>query len=322
MIGAVCPEMSLNTTDLDEARRLLTAHFRIDSQGVKSATPALFRFDFQSRTSTEFTLSSVGWFGEATTKNLMCPDSVMITEVQEGRQALTSGEIDLRLDRGDLAVFPHDPVDSLHVDSHHRFLSIKRTAIHEAAAAVGVAGSLKFVDWTPVSRAAARQYRRTMNYTESCIRDAEVAASPLAVATITSLLARTVLATFPNASIGTESDRRDHYEASAAERAVSFVQENLAQNIGVAEIARAARVSERSVNELFRRRFGQPPMRYVRGLRLDAAHRELRETEPRRTTVKQVALKWGFPSAPHFTAMYRQRFNTTPSETLHGFRRR
>jgi hypothetical protein len=47
-------------------------------------------------------------------------------------------------------------------------------------------------------------------------------------------------------------------------------------------------------------------------------HDELRETDPRVTTVSQVAGRWGFLYLGRFTAAYREKFGGRPSDTLRG----
>jgi hypothetical protein len=59
------------------------------------------------------------------------------------------------------------------------------------------------------------------------------------------------------------------------------------------------------------------PTAYLRELRLDRAHHELRSAEPHAgVTVTDTALRWGFGHLPRFAAVYQRKFGQLPSETL------
>jgi transcriptional regulator GlxA family with amidase domain len=84
----------------------------------------------------------------------------------------------------------------------------------------------------------------------------------------------------------------------------------------VAELAAAAGVSERTLHEAFRRRFGASPAAHLRELRLQAAHDALLEADPATATVARVALDHGFAHPGRFAAAYRGRFGEPPGATL------
>jgi AraC-like DNA-binding protein len=81
-------------------------------------------------------------------------------------------------------------------------------------------------------------------------------------------------------------------------------------------LARSVAVSARSLQDGFARAIGVPPTRYLRDLRLDRAHADLRTAEPHTATVSQVAGRWGFLYLSRFAAAYREKFGERPSETL------
>ncbi|MEU6841679.1 helix-turn-helix transcriptional regulator [Streptomyces sp. NPDC046716] len=88
----------------------------------------------------------------------------------------------------------------------------------------------------------------------------------------------------------------------------------------VVEIARAARVSVRALQLAFRRHLETTPMRYLREVRLQYAHEELREAVPGQG-VTSVSARWGFSTPSRFATLYRQRFGFPPVQTLLGERR-
>ena len=63
-------------------------------------------------------------------------------------------------------------------------------------------------------------------------------------------------------------------------RAVAFIQDNADADIGLEDIAAAVNVSPRSVQYAFRRHLSTTPLEYLRRVRLDRAHRELKAADP------------------------------------------
>ncbi|MFI7317109.1 helix-turn-helix domain-containing protein [Streptomyces venezuelae] len=57
-------------------------------------------------------------------------------------------------------------------------------------------------------------------------------------------------------------------------------------------------------------------MQYLRRVRLDRTHRELRLAEPTTQTVTSVAYRWGFFHPGRFAADYRAAYGEPPSHTL------
>ncbi|MEU6932034.1 AraC family transcriptional regulator [Streptomyces sp. NPDC046374] len=82
------------------------------------------------------------------------------------------------------------------------------------------------------------------------------------------------------------------------------------------ELAALARVSVRRLQESFREYVGMSPMAYVREVRLERVHEELRAGAPDGLSVTEVAWRWGFAHPGRFAARYRERFGESPSATL------
>jgi transcriptional regulator GlxA family with amidase domain len=74
----------------------------------------------------------------------------------------------------------------------------------------------------------------------------------------------------------------------------------------------------RSLQDGFRRYLDTTPINYLREVRLRAVRAELAASDPTRTNVTDVALRWGFLHAGRFSVQYRQRFGESPSATLRG----
>jgi AraC-like DNA-binding protein len=107
--------------------------------------------------------------------------------------------------------------------------------------------------------------------------------------------------------------------AATVRVAQAFIESNAAKPLTVTDIARAAGVGVRGLQQGFQRSLDISPMRYLRHVRLREAHRELRTADPATTTVGEVAARWGFRHQGRFAAEYQQRYGTPPAETLRRF---
>lgn len=103
----------------------------------------------------------------------------------------------------------------------------------------------------------------------------------------------------------------------AVRDACDFVERNLADRITVDDIAEAAGVSVRTIQNLFAQQLGQTPTGYLRNERLERARSDLADAPGLSgVTVTDVAMRWGFNHLGRFATMYRARFGETPSQTL------
>ncbi|MDF2370359.1 MAG: AraC family transcriptional regulator [Rhizobiaceae bacterium] len=91
-----------------------------------------------------------------------------------------------------------------------------------------------------------------------------------------------------------------------------YISENLASPVSVAELAKAADVSERSVFEGFRHYLSATPMQYVLETRLMNARQMLLSEK---TTVAAAMKQCGFRHAGRFSKYYMDRFGEYPSRT-------
>jgi AraC family transcriptional regulator len=92
--------------------------------------------------------------------------------------------------------------------------------------------------------------------------------------------------------------------------AVEHMRSHLADDIDLAALARAAGVGPFHLTRLFRSEVGVPPVRYLRGLRLERAAQLLRTTD---LSVTQISLDVGFGSLGRFVAGFRELTGVTPT---------
>lgn len=109
---------------------------------------------------------------------------------------------------------------------------------------------------------------------------------------------------------------RPHVPPRAVRQAIELMQSNPEVPWTTSSLAGRVAVSARSLQEGFQRCAGVPPMRYLRDVRLNRVHDDLRSATPETVSVCQVARRWGFRYLGRFAAAYRQKFGQTPSETL------
>jgi AraC-like DNA-binding protein len=105
-------------------------------------------------------------------------------------------------------------------------------------------------------------------------------------------------------------------EPKFVRRAEDFIQAHAGEDLTLAEIAAIAAVSPRTLARGFRRYKHCSPMAYLRSVRLERCHRELRDTPPGDASVLAIAARWGFSNPGRFARLYRERFGEFPAQTL------
>ncbi|SFQ47603.1 AraC-type DNA-binding protein [Geopseudomonas sagittaria] len=103
---------------------------------------------------------------------------------------------------------------------------------------------------------------------------------------------------------------------SPFERVVQFIEENLKKNISLDQMAAVARMSPRSLYNLFEKRANTTPMNYIRRLKLERIHTYLSDPESKIRSITEVALDYGFLHLGRFAENYRNAFGELPSDTL------
>ncbi|MEU9087271.1 AraC family transcriptional regulator [Streptomyces sp. NPDC048357] len=103
----------------------------------------------------------------------------------------------------------------------------------------------------------------------------------------------------------------------AVRRAMAYCEEHAGEPVSVADMAAAARVSPRTLQDRFRIDLGTTPAAHLRRVRLDRAHHDLLRIADGRAseTVAEVAMRWGFTHLSRFAAYYRQAYGQVPSRT-------
>lgn len=90
-------------------------------------------------------------------------------------------------------------------------------------------------------------------------------------------------------------------------------------SVRIDDLCVAACTSLSRLERAFRETFGVSPRRYLMLRRLAAVRRELLRGEPR-TSITEVATRWGFFHLGRFSKEYREHFSEQPSQTLRNQR--
>lgn len=105
-------------------------------------------------------------------------------------------------------------------------------------------------------------------------------------------------------------------EPAALRRAERFMRDHLDRPLTLEQIAKAANLSPRMLQRLFRHHRHDSPMAVFKAMRLDRAHNEIEAGRCPRNGLTHLAMSLGFNHMGMFAADYRQRFGRRPSEAL------
>ncbi|MGQ1839491.1 helix-turn-helix domain-containing protein [Kocuria turfanensis] len=236
-----------------------------------------------------------------------------------GGQLTATGRGDRFARRGPF-LFPRRPFSSRWAELDLMTVSLQPAAVQ--AHARRLLGDedfrLEFTGDRPVDPAMARYWTATVRHLgRDVLPHEELMRAPLVRAETVRCLVTALLQTFPGSFLERSRERTGGPAAppSAVRRALAYIEAHLDEDIGLAEIAAAARMSPRGLQVAFRRELGTTPTHRLRDARLDAAHRALLDADPG-TTVETVMARWGFVHRGRFAAAYRERHGCNPAATL------
>lgn len=133
-------------------------------------------------------------------------------------------------------------------------------------------------------------------------------------------VARTLLGLYPLPEEPVPADSAVYGDARL-QAALDYLHSRVPEHVTVTDIAAAAGISARALQERFQRHLQRTPMQYERELRLDLVHAQLQAPNPATVTVADVARRWGFGHLGRFSAAYTERFGQYPRKTLRDHRR-
>jgi AraC-like DNA-binding protein len=111
------------------------------------------------------------------------------------------------------------------------------------------------------------------------------------------------------------------YRFAAMRRAEEFLREHMDAPYNSRDLCNATRMSERSIEMLFKEAYGISPRTWSQIARLNAARQDLLERYVEEVRVSDVAVRWGFFHFGRFSTAYRNLFGELPSATATTKRR-
>jgi AraC family transcriptional regulator len=133
-------------------------------------------------------------------------------------------------------------------------------------------------------------------------------AGKLYTESLTNLLAVHLLRNYSGSAIA--SPLQDgSLDASRLSQVKDFIEEHLAENLSLADLASVVHISPFHFARAFKTATNQPPHRYITHRRMERAKMLLSVT---RLPVAEVAYRVGFSNQSHFTAQFRKATGTTP----------
>ncbi|WP_434318670.1 helix-turn-helix transcriptional regulator [Leifsonia sp. P73] len=307
---------AVSTTDSDYAMAFLSDMY----SGVEmDPHPERFALDLSAAGDERFAILHEEWTSSGRFRMEPQP-IVIVVEVTDGAWDCSIGRTPVDTTRPSL--FPPVPAAALWRDSfavNGTQLDAREidafAAEHFATPGLRVA----FSGSAPVSMSLQRSWEATTAFVrDSVVAQDELLSNRLIRDRAFEVLISCLLVAFPNNTLDL-TPGRDGLRATpaAVRRAIAFMEENLSEPLRLEDIARAARLSSRGLQDAFARILGTSPTRYLRSLRLEAARTDLRAAGPG-DTVATIAHRWGFAHVPRFAAAYREAFGENPGETLRG----
>ena len=161
-----------------------------------------------------------------------------------------------------------------------------------------------------------RHLHDTIHFVADQLNGAAGAIGPLTAAAWEDLLLTQMLSALPSSLEGVAVQApRSGALPYHVKRARDFIHDHAQDRIASADLARAAGCSLRTLQAAFAETIGLSPMAYLKAVRLERAHGDLRTAGPS-ATVAAIARRWGFEQPGHFARDYRRRYGCTPTETL------
>ncbi|MCA5922092.1 helix-turn-helix transcriptional regulator [Curtobacterium oceanosedimentum] len=299
--------------DVDEALAFFTGDYDFRAPVVRRTHENAY-WDFAGVGDERMSLRSSRFLVDLRSESRV-DDQFLVAWLRHGSSRITSGGEEHELQAGVPVVLPFaEPYELHHRDIALNLVHLDRDFVR------AIAGDDDFAFDTmrrPTSEGAAL-WQAVVRRHSSTWLDVERPMSPIEQRDIAEAFATAAIRAFP---------RRDRWRAAVSgsgpeherlRRALEFVHEHARESIGTPEIASAAGLSPRGLQQSLRRHLDQTPGELLRGVRLDGARTDLVSSGFDETTVAEVARTWGFGHLGRFSATYRTRFGELPSESLRG----
>lgn len=299
--------------EVEQARELYRAAYNIGRMTVEP-TGSGFAYRYTSIGDDELTLRGSSVDGRMTGASLTEGEYVVswLTRGVGGSDLL--GE-PMQLLHGLPAMFANDrPAQFDLIDYRLNMMHFDGAFLERVAGDVeGASGPLLFDTTSRPTGEALRRWAASVRTVAGVMYDD--ASSELLRAEANRAAAIALLATFPHTSLSVPAELGIP-SGGKIRAAVGFMVANAHLPIRTDEIAAAAGMSQRSLQTAFQRAYGVTALDFLRRIRLDRVKDDLLLSDPRDTTVAEIAARWGFAHLGRFAAAYASRFGEYPRVTL------
>ena len=320
---------TFRTSDCDEAHRLLVSSYGPNRMFVGPEKP----FDF-ALWWTEQKRSRIGYSSYGTDVQITVPPLeawYVVCFPTRGRIAVASGSDSARLTPSRGAVlYPFDELrfEKTSADCTIVSLQVSRGEVEDELAAIlarPVAKPIRFdldvdfrVDRGALLPSALQFLHDALAERRAFPQSAPGTEPPAMMDRLDRMLVTGLLLGQPNNY--TEELRAPARPAPPAQirRVMERIESDPAAIASAADLARAACLSLRALEEGFRRYVGVAPMAYLRDTRLARARSLLADADPTAASVTEIAYRCGFLHLGRFAADYRRKYGVSPSQTLRG----
>lgn len=311
---------TLSTTDLDEARELLTRQYCSHSIFQKDHRTALdVRYWHSQMVDMSFNYLQYGAEVDIRPREFETFYLVHIPLV--GHASLRAGGHYFHLRPGVAAIVsPTQPLSTIwQADCRQLMLKIDRKSLE---------GLLSHLTFQPVDRPlvfpfvfdleaglGSTFFGMIRHLAEELAHNQAVVKSRLVCAQLEQTLLMLIL-------YGANHSYRDALEATDQSvcpkhvvKATQYMTAHARENVTIADLTRVTGVSGRALYEGFRRFKGTSPKMCLRSIRMQAVHKELLEGQDT-DDVTRIAERWGFSHLGRFASSYKKIFGEKPSQTL------
>jgi AraC-like DNA-binding protein len=298
-------------SDVDEALAFFTGDYDFRTPRVRR-TRQRPHWDFAGVGDERMSLRSSRFLVDLRTES-MVDDQFLVAWLRSGSSTITHGGRSIDLEPGVPVVLPFAEAYEL----HHRDIGLNLVHLDRDHVRTTV-GDPEFA-FEAMRRPTAegiRTWQAAVRAHASTWLDVEHRMTTTVQRTITDAFVAAAVEAFPRRDRWQSSVHGNGPEHDRLRRALEYVHAHARDAIGTPEIAAAAGLSARGLQQSLRRHLDQTPGDLLRSVRLDGARGDLLRGDRDETSVADIARSWGFGHLGRFSATYRARFGELPSESL------
>ncbi|MFK4482803.1 AraC family transcriptional regulator [Curtobacterium sp. AB7] len=298
-------------TDVDQALAFFGRDYDFRAPAVRRTRPTA-HWDFAGVGDDLMSLRSSRFMVDLRSESQV-DDEFLVAWMRSGSSQITCGGETWTLEAGVPVVLPFAEPYSL----HHRDIALNLVHLDRdfVRSLVGE-DDFAFESMQRPTAAGTAVWQDVVRTYSSTWLDVDHDLDPIAQRDIAEAFATAAIRAFPQRDRWRSTVAGGGPEHGRVRRALDFVHEHAREPIGTPEIAAAAGLSPRGLQQSLRRHLDQTPGDLLRGVRLDGARADLLGGTRDETSVADVARSWGFGHLGRFSATYRARFGELPSESL------